>query len=486
MTIVWIILIAMLILVALAVVLLVILLLRSGGQRAGGFKGLELAFAQLKDLEESLQKTYRQYAEQTQMLLSSQRGELQQSFRTLGESQQQTYVRMGATQQQTMMDLGAEQRKYLTSFKEAVERLGTMQIERFQEQIARLTELREGTDNKLKEMRTMVETRLTALQTDNAKKLEEMRQTVDEKLQATVEQRFDQSFKLISQRLEAVQKGLGEMQSLAVGVGDLKRVLTNVKMRGNLGEVQLGSILADIMAPEQYVQNAHINPQTQEVVEYAVKFPGRSPDSKPLLLPIDSKFPLEDYRRLLEAYELTDDTRRGEVERTGRLFEQAIRKAADDIQRKYILPPVTTDFAILFVPTEGLYAEIVKRTDLFESLRQNYHVLAVGPTNLAALLNCLSMGFRTLTIEKHTSEVWTLLGAVKTEFSKFGAVLEKTKKKLTEASNVIDGASQRTRVINRKLRGVGELTPEASRQVLELEPVDDPLELQSPTPGGEL
>jgi DNA recombination protein RmuC len=326
-------------------------------------------------------------------------------------------------------------------------------------------ENREEIQNSFKLLNDTLNGRLRLLQEDNGKKLDEMRKVVDEKLQETVEKRFTESFKLISERLEQVHKGLGEMQSLASGVGDLKKVLTNVKTRGNLGEIQLGAILEQILSPEQYDQNAAIKPNGQERVEYVIKLPGRSGD-RPLLLPIDSKFPNEDYQRLMEAYENAADLAPREMESIAKQFEASVRKNAKEIREKYIDPPVTTDFAIMFVPTEGLYAEILRRTGLFETLQRDFKITVVGPTNLVAFLSSLQMGFKTLAIEKRSSEVWEILGAVKTEFGHFGVVLEKTKKKLQEATNVIDQAGVRSRAIERRLRTVQELPAEETVEML--------------------
>jgi DNA recombination protein RmuC len=320
--------------------------------------------------------------------------------------------------------------------------------------------------NAFREIRETVEQKLTKIQEDNNSKLEEMRKTVDEKLQETVEKRFNESFKLISERLEQVQRGLGEMQSLASGVGDLKKVLTNVKTRGNMGEIQLGAILEQILSPEQYEQNAIVKEGSQERVEFVVKLPGKTDNDQFVLLPIDSKFPNEDYQRLLEAYDRVADLSQKEMEAIVRQFENSVKKSAKDIRDKYINPPFTTDFAIMFVPTEGLYAEILRRTGLFEILQREFKITVVGPTNLVAFLSSLQMGFKTLAIEKRSSEVWEILGAVKTEFGRFGEVLEKTKKKLEEATNVIHSAGVRTRAIERRLRTVQELPAEQSTALL--------------------
>ncbi len=291
--------------------------------------------------------------------------------------------------------------------------------------------------------------RLKELQELSKSKLEEIKVLVDDKLKQTLETRFNESFKLISERLEQVYKGLGEMHGLAEGVGDLKRVLSNVKTRGNMGEVELGNILQQILSPEQYVENACVEQDSQRRVEFAVKLPGADPDGRPILLPIDSKFPIEDYQRLLDAYE-----NGGDIDKEGAKFETSVRRCATEINSKYIIPPATTDFAIMFVPTEGLYAEILRRTGLFESLRRDYKITVTGPANLAAFLSSLQMGFRTLAIEKRSSEVWKLLSQVKTEFTTFGDILDKTRKKLNEAANVIDSAGVRSRAIERRLRDV--------------------------------
>ena len=322
---------------------------------------------------------------------------------------------------------------------------------------SRQEQTRKDLEANLKEIRETVEKKLQTLQEENSKKLEEMRKVVDEKLQETVEKRFNESFKLINERLEQVHKGLGEMQSLASGVGDLKKVLTNVKTRGNLGEIQLGAILEQILSPEQYEQNAVVKENGSERVEYVVKLPGKNNDEKSLLLPIDSKFPNEDYQRLLDSYENTTDLSPRDREAIAKQFENSVKKSAKDIRNRYINPPITTDFAILFVPTEGLYAEILRRTGLFETLQRDYKITVVGPANLVAFLSSLQMGFKTLAIEKRSSEVWEILGAVKTQFSRFGVILEKTKRRLQQATNAIDQADISSRAIERKLRTVQEL-----------------------------
>ena len=320
-------------------------------------------------------------------------------------------------------------------------------------------------DERLAELRLTVEQRLTAIQQDNEKKLEQMRATVDEKLHATLEQRLGESFKQVAERLEQVHKGLGEMQNLARDVGSLNRVLTNVKTRGVFGEVQLAGLLEQVFTPEQYAANVATLPGSAERVEFAIKLPGQRDDGQPLWLPIDAKFPREDYERLLDAQE------RGDVpaaDVAGKAIETRLRLEARTIREKYIGPPHTTDFGILFVPTEGLYAEALRRPGLVEGSQREFKVMLCGPTTLLATLTSLQMGFRTLALEKRSAEVWEVLGAVKTEFGKFGDVLAKAKKKLEEAGNTLDAAEVRTRAMTRKLKGVEALPDDASQQLLQL------------------
>jgi DNA recombination protein RmuC len=313
-------------------------------------------------------------------------------------------------------------------------------------------------------LRQAIETRLAAIQTDNSQKLEQMRQTVDEKLHNTLEQRLGESFKRVSEQLERVHAGLGEMQTLASGVGDLKKVLSNVKVRGTWGEVQLDNLLEQILSAGQYEKNVATRPNSAERVEFAIKLPGRDEAGSIVWLPIDAKFPLEDYQKLLEAQELGD---LAAMEDAGRAMENRVRAEAKTIRDKYIEVPHTTDFALLFLPIEGLYAEVIRRPGLFDTLQRDYRVTLTGPTTLTAILNSLQMGFRTLAIEQRSSEVWQVLGAVKTEFGKFGDALAKTKKKLDEASRTIEQAEVRTRAIDRSLRKVESLPPMESRGLLE-------------------
>lgn len=395
----------------------------------------------------------------------------------------------GQNRTETQSALQNNRMELATSLK-ALEDTFSRDIDRFDQRERQTSEMMRTTSTQLRET---IEKRFSDMQNANATAIESIRRTVDEKLEEGLEKRFTASFNLISRRLEEVHRGLGEMHTLAGGIGDLKKVLTNVKTRGNFGEVQLGNILEQFLSPEQFVRNAVCKKGSTERVEYAVKLPGQG-TGESVLLPIDSKFPNEDYQRLLDALEevkVGDNTAQeansmnlGENTATlnagtiieylpsddmisvaRKAFEASLKKCAKDIHDKYINPPMTTDFAIMFVPTEGLYAEALRRTGLFEYMQRELRVTLVGPTNLVAFLSSLQMGFRTLAIEKRSSEVWEILGAVKTEFNKFGDILEKTKKKLQEATNVIDSASVRTRAIERKLRDVQSLDkPEDDEQ----------------------
>jgi len=300
--------------------------------------------------------------------------------------------------------------------------------------------------------------RLDSIRKEIDNKLEKIRETVDSQLQSTLETKLSQSFKLVSERLELVHRGLGEMQALAGSVGDLKKILSNVKVRGTLGEIQLGNIIDQILDSSQYERNVRIKPHTQEQVEFAIKIPSKnSKDNEFIYLPIDSKFPIESYQRLIDAQEKAEAE---EVARFSKELENSIRQNAKTIKEKYIDPPKTTDFAIMFLPSEGLYAEVLKIPGLFESVQREYKVIIAGPTTVVAMLNTISLGFKTLAIEKRTSEVWELLSAVKTEFSRFAEILEKVKKKLSEAQDTIDTATRKTRTIERKLKSVEVLSSE--------------------------
>jgi DNA recombination protein RmuC len=336
-------------------------------------------------------------------------------------------------------------------------------LKRFSDSVVdQLRALADGNERRLVEVRTAVEQRLAALQQGNEQKLEQMRTTVDEKLHATLEARLGESFKQVADRLEQVHRGLGEMQLLAKDVGSLSRVLSNVKTRGIFGEVQLSGLLEQVMTLDQYATNVETIPGSKARVEFAIKLPGQRQDGATLWLPIDCKFPRDDYERLLEAQDRAD---RDAVEAAGRAIETRLRAEARTIREKYVAPPHTTDFAIMFVPTEGLYAEALRRPGLVESIQREHKVMLAGPTTLLATLNSLQMGFRTLALERRSAEVWEVLGAVKTEFHKFGDVLAKTKKKLDEASNTIDAAQRRTRAMTRSLKSV-EAVPDARVQAL--------------------
>jgi DNA recombination protein RmuC len=335
------------------------------------------------------------------------------------------------------------------------------------ESIARLIqELTESDRVGIEKLRSTIDTQLKHLQESNEKKLDQMRETVDEKLQSTLEKRLGQSFKLVSERLEAVQHGLGEMQNLAIGVGDLKKVLTNVKARGTWGEVQLGALLEQILTPDQYDKNVRTRGDSQESVEYAIRLPGQDDDPKSCVwMPIDSKFPQEDYLRLVEAADTADGDA---VQKATAALIRSVHSSAKKIRDKYLNPPATTDFAIMFLPTEGLYAEVLRQPGQVEKIQQDYRIVVAGPTTLSAILSSLRIGFRTLAIEKRSSEVWKVLAAVKTEFGKFGHVLTKVKRQLNTASNTIEQTGVRTRTMERKLRAVEELPSEETSRILEL------------------
>lgn len=325
----------------------------------------------------------------------------------------------------------------------------------------RLEQLRDKNDEKLEAIRRTVETRLESLQKDNAEKLEKMRHTVDEKLQSTLEKRLSQSFKMVSERLELVHKGLGEMQNLASDVSDFKRVLTNVKTRGTWGEVQLESLLEQVFIKDHYSKQVKVNPKTADVVDFAIKLPDKSSERGFIYLPIDAKFPLEDYQRLVVAQE------KGEIDvalAAQKAMVSRVKLEAKSIKAKYIAPPRTTDFAVLYVPTEGMFAEILREPGLFEMLQTEYRVTIAGPTTIAAILNSYQLGFRTLAIAEQTGQVWELLTGIKGEFGKFGDLLDKTREKLVQATKTIDSASTKSRTIERKLNKVQLLADKVDQQ----------------------
>lgn len=365
----------------------------------------------------------------------------------MGQDQKQSLELLRKTLDERLRELLADQQEYLRGVINAMSSLEKRHLE--QQEKARET----------------LETKFKEILKSNEEKLEQMRQTVDEKLHSTLEKRLGESFKLVSERLEAVQRGLGEMQTLATGVGDLKRVLTNVKERGTWGEYQLASILEDILTPEQYGRNVQIKEGSREAVEFAVKLPGRDDRKEPVWLPIDSKFPKEPYERLLNS------SQRGDAEGVAGAsadLVKEVKKMAGDIREKYIDPPNTTDFAILFLPTEGLYAELLRQPGLHDEIQRKFRVLLAGPTTLAAILNSLRIGFQTLAIQKRTSEVWELLRAVKSDFGRFGEVLDKVKKQVVTVSNTLDETSTRARAIERKLGSVEKLPGEQADKLLQL------------------
>ena len=367
-------------------------------------------------------------------------------------------------------EMGANREEIARSIKnfgDSVDRriftLAEMQNKNFDAFSTKLGETTEKNDKRMEYVRETIEKRLENIQKDNSEKLEKMRETVDEKLHATLEKRLGESFKLVSERLELVHKGLGEMQTLASGVGDLKKVLQNVKTRGTWGEVQLGTLLDQMMTIEQYEKNVATKKGSNDRVEFAIKIPAKDEKLKNIWLPIDAKFPMEDFQNLIDAEEKCDIAL---IASLGKALEVRIKSEAKDIRDKYLDPPYTTDFGILFLPIEGLYAEVLRRPGLADTLQREYKVIVTGPTTIAAILNSLQMGFRTLAIEKRSSDVWATLGAIKTEFSTFGDLLDKTHKKLQEASNTIESASRKSRTIERKLNKAQELpVPEIVKEL---------------------
>ena len=404
----------------------------------------------------------------------------------LGRQGQGTRGDLGTFQQMLLAqsgDVARTQNEQIDSFRgqlAATQQQQESALRRFSDTLTeQLRLLSEANERRQNEMRSAVETRLTALQEGNEKKLDQMRATVDEKLHATLELRLGESFKQVADRLEQVHKGLGEMQGLARDVGSLNRVLNNVKTRGIFGEMQLAALLEQVFTPEQFAKNVITVPGSNERVDFAICLPGQRDDGVPLWLPIDAKFPREDYERLLDAQERADPIA---VETAAKAIEMRLRLEAKSIRDKYVAPPHTTDFAILFVPTEGLYAEALRRPGLLELLQREFKVMLAGPTTLLATLTSLQMGFRTLALEKRSAEVWEVLGAVKTEFAKFGEVLAKTKKKLEEATSTIDAAQTRSNVMTRRLKvvealpepRVAQLLPGLAAHETAAEPEDEP------------
>jgi DNA recombination protein RmuC len=422
--------------VALAALFLILRQLKSQSDDANAMAQLT---ASLQAANERLERELRN------AISESARGGRQELIQTLGTFQQSLVQQSAeATRtQNSQMDAFAQQ---LSLLQKTLSDTLSLQVQQLSETNAR----------RLTEMRGTLETQLAQLQLNNAAKLDEMRQTVDEKLQTTLQARLGESFKQVADRLEQVHKGLGEMNTLAQGVGDLKHLLTNVKTRGMFGEAQLASLLEQVMAPDQYAAQHATRPGSKNRVDFAIKLPGRSEDGQPVWLPIDAKFPNEDYERLLEAQSKADAI---QAELCSKALEARVRLEAKSITEKYVEPPYTTDFAILFLPTEGLYAEVLRRPGLIESLQRDFRVTLAGPTTLMAMLNSLQMGFRTLALEKRSSEVWQVLGAVKTEFGKFGDVLARVKEQTQSVLNTLDKAQTRSNVMHRALRQV-EALPE--------------------------
>jgi DNA recombination protein RmuC len=379
---------------------------------------------------------------------------------TLGDTLVAQLQALGLSMAQQAQETTRTQNAQIDAFAQQLAQLRGSLSETLTQQ---LTGLSEANARRMAEVRGTLEQQLGVLQASNTAKLDEMRQTVDEKLQSTLEARLGESFKQVADRLEQVHKGLGEMQTLAQGVGDLKHLLTNVKTRGMFGEAQLAALLEQVFAPDQYAEQVVTRPGTRNAVDFAIRLPGRGDEGTPLWLPIDAKFPNEDYERLLDAQQRADA---GAVEAAAKALEQRIRLEAKGIAEKYVEPPHTTDFAILFLPTEGLYAEVLRRPGLMDALQREYRITLAGPTTLLAMLNSLQMGFRTLALEKRSSEVWQVLGAVKTEFGKFGDVLASVKRQTQTVLNTLDQAQTRTRQMNKALKNVEALPDEQVRGLL--------------------
>ena len=393
---------------------------------------------------------------------ASSRGQRQELAQNLATFQQALLQQSGQSMQTQSLQMEAFAQQ-LAHLQKSLSDTLTLQLGNVSESNARrMVEMSESNALRMAEIRQALETQLAQLQATNTAKLEEMRATVDEKLQATLQARLGESFKQVAERLEQVHKGLGEMQTLAQGVGDLKHLLTNVKTRGMFGEAQLAGLLEQVFVPDQYAAQIATRPGSKNVVDFAIKLPGRSDSGEPLWLPIDAKFPNDDYERLLDAQGRADAIA---AEAAGKALELRIRLEAKSISEKYVEPPYTTDFAILFLPTEGLYAEVLRRPGLMESLQRDHRITLAGPTTLLAMLSSLQMGFRTLALEKRSSEVWQVLGAVKTEFGKFGDVLAKVKSQTETVLNTLNNAEVRSRAMGRALKQV-EALPETDAQAM--------------------
>jgi len=449
-------------------------------ESATGAKQLrEEVVATLSTISETTTQTMKDLAAAEKLQLDAFSGQIASLTQTSGEKLDGIRTESAAGARQLREEVIAALKGITEATTNTMSELANMQKAQLEAMSAAIGKLSESNEKKLEAVRLTVEEKLNSIQIDNAKQLDQMRQTVDEKLQGTLDKRLGESFKQVSDRLEQVHKGLGEMQTLATGVGDLKRVLTNVKTRGTWGEVQLGALLDQVLTPEQYATNVATK-DGGERVEYAIRLPGRNDDDhETVWLPIDAKFPMEDYQRLLDAQERADAKA---VEEAARALENRIKQCASDICGKYLNPPKTTDFGILFLPTEGLFAEVVRRPGLAELAQRECRVVIAGPTTLWSILNSLQMGFRTLAIQKRSSEVWNLLSAVKTEWSKYGEILNKVKKKLDDASKTVDDAQVRTRAVGRKLRDVQQLPARDSQAVLMIETTIDDSEDETGDP----
>ncbi|MDR0928548.1 MAG: DNA recombination protein RmuC [Oscillospiraceae bacterium] len=410
---------------------------------------------------------------------AAEREELNGNLRGMSDSVVRLMGEMNRTQQQQLDSFGGQIRAMSRTDEERMDRMRTNIEEKLTAYDTQMVRVSQTLDDKLSqnerrlsEMRQTLGDGMARMQGENEKKLEQIRETVDEKLNSTLDKRLGESFRTVSDRLEQVYKGLGEMQTLAVGVGDLKKVLTSVKTRGIWGEVQLGALLEQVLAPGQYETNVAVKPGSAERVEYAIRLPGKETQGKPVYLPIDAKFPAEDYQRLLDAVDAGD---KQAAEAAANALALTIRTEAKRIRAKYVDPPHTTDFAIMFLPVEGLFAEVLRHNGIVEQLQNDFRIVITGPTTLLALLNSLQMGFRTMAIEQRSSEVWELLGAVKTEFGRFADLLTKTQQRLRQATDSIEVAARKTRTIQRKLQTVQELSErDAQRLIRDGEPETPP------------
>jgi len=489
---------AILLLLTLAGVILLIVLLKKAGQGDSGQLASRLdSFEKSQErLERAVREEVAHNREEIGKAAKEQRQEITESVKLLGDSVAKRLIEVGDMQKSQLekfsndlntfaensgkrldaarnetasgsKQLREEVVKTLTSITDTMtatmKSMAVTQKEQLEAVTTSIAKLSESNEKKLEFVRSTVEGKLESIQKDNTRQLEQMRQTVDEKLQGTLEKRLGESFKMVGERLEQGHKGLGEMQALAIGVGDLKKVLTNVKTRGGWGEMQLGALLEQVLTPEQYSTNVATKGGTERV-EYAIKLPGQGTDKdETVWLPIDSKFPLEDYQRLVESQDCADTEG---METALKQLETRVKGCAKEINEKHVNPPNTTNFGILFLPTEGLFAEVLRRPGLADVVQRDYRVVIAGPTTLWSILNSLQMGFRTLSIEKRSSEVWNLLSAVKTEWGKFGEALQKVQDKLDQASKSIDNAKTRSKAVGRKLRDVQELPQDSAADLL--------------------